>query len=131
MATFSGKNGKVFVDPSDLTDCQNWTLNLESNNPEFGGTANAGHKTSVDGVKRSSGSFELKVDKEDPVYDRIKPGQAVTLELYEDATRKWSVPARIENIELTSDQDEGEAFSASVSFSPRGAWTYPDGTVSE
>ena len=122
---FSGKDGKVRIGASDLAEITGWTFNPTSNNPSWASSSTGGYKTRVAGVKDGSGSIEGKYDKTDPIDDSIKEGDCVTLELFQDATRKFIVPAIIEGMTFEQDMDDGEVVSWSADFATTGAWTYP------
>lgn len=126
----SGKDGKISLGSSDFACVRNWSLTITSNNPQFGSSCSAGHKSSVGGVKSATVSFEIIVDFEDYIFDRIKPGDSATLLLYEDETRNWSVPVRIDSMSETVDVDDGGEITVSVDASSNGAWVYPDGSTS-
>lgn len=130
MANKSGRCGKIVLGASDFADVSNWSLTISSNNPEFSHSGSSGHKVSVGGVKSASVSFNAVLNTDDPLYDRIKPGDGVTLLLHEDATRKWTVPVRITSIADEVDISDGGEITLAVEAAANGAWTYPDGTVS-
>ena len=130
MSLHSAKNGKATIGASDLAHCRNLTWEITSNNPRFGTSGTAGHGTSVAGRKDASGSGSFVHDTDDPIYDRIKPGDSITLLCYETATRNWSFPARVDRISGEIQIDEGGELTTEFDWSSMGAWTYPDGTVS-
>lgn len=131
MATHvSGKDGMVKVGSTKLPSIRKWSLNLKSNNPKFATSDAAGHKVSVAGVKDGEVSFEAVLDTTDVIYSTYKPGTLVTLLLYENATRYWTVPARIESIAGECDINDGGELVVPYTASTYGAWTYPDGTLS-
>lgn len=136
MATISGKNGKVITGSSDWAHVSNWSLTITSNNPQYGSSGTTGHKTSVAGVKSCSGTIEVVHDVADPLFeavgssDAVVPGLSVTLLLYENAARYWSIPARIESVAEEVDIDDGGYVTVTCEFTGMGAWTYPDLTIS-
>lgn len=130
MAKISGKNGKILVGSSTLPGIRKWSADLKSNNPQFATSDAPGHKVSVAGVKSGTVSFEAVLDDGDVIYEDYKPGQEVTLKLYENATRFWIVPVRIEGIKGEADINDGGELVVPYEATCNGAWTYPDGTVS-
>lgn len=127
---FSGKNGKVQIGSSDLTEIKNWKLNVKSNNAQFGSSASAGHKKSVAGTKSGTVSFQIVLAAEDLIWDRLRPGDAVTLKLVYAASELFTVPVRIEDMDFNVDVNDGGEVTCDVSASTNGAWTYPDSVVS-
>src|SRR5437868_3112917 len=129
-ANYSGKNGKVRIGSSDILDCKNWKFSEKSNNSQFGSSSSAGHKKSVAGTKSGSVTFQVAIAAGDLLWDRFRPGDAVTLLLYYDATHSFSVPVRIDDMEISVDVNEGSEVTVDVTASTNGAWTYPDSQVS-
>lgn len=136
MTTISGKDGKVLVGVSDYAEIRNWNLTINSNNPQYGSSTTAGHKKSVAGVKSGTVSFAQVLETEDAIYESVKPGEAVTLLLYElkdsgqGTNRNWSVPVRIESLAEDVDVDDGGEVTVGVEATTNGAWTYPNDEVS-
>ena len=130
MAKISGKNGKILVGNTTLPAIRKWTFDFKSNNPQFATSDAPGHKVSVGGVKSGTVSFEAVLDDGNVIYENYKPGQEVTLKLYENATRFWTVPVRIEGIKGEADINDGGELVVPYEATTNGAWTYPDGTVS-
>ena len=114
MAAFSGKNGKVIQGVTDIVDTMGWTLSLVSNNPAYASNATAGHKTRVVGIADNNGTFTFAVQS---AAAEITQGQAVTLKLYMNATKFWTVPAVIDNVPYNTDINEGGIVTATASFS--------------
>ncbi len=125
MSVISGKDGKVMIGATTLADITFWTLATASNNPAYASSATSGHKKRVAGVKDASGSIQGKLDVADPVTDDFDEGDAVTLLLYIDATRFYSVPAIIDSINFEVDIDTGEVIGWTADYSADGAWTKP------
>jgi hypothetical protein len=115
---------------SPYADIQGWEINLNANPKSYGSSSTAGHKASVAGVRQCTCSFNAILNTDEPVYDSLKVGDQLTLLLYEDDSRKWTVPVTISTMGETVDMDEGELISVPIEAVSNGAWTYPDGTVS-
>jgi hypothetical protein len=125
MAAYSGKNGLVKSGSTQLAEITGWKLSTKSNNPAWNSSTSSGSKKRVAGVKDGSGSFDLKVDDSDEIYDTLVEGDSVTLNLYLNATKFFAVPALIDNIDYDVDINDGEVVAATVAFSTNGAWTKP------
>ncbi len=131
MAThLSGKNGKVKVGGVALSSIRKWSTKLNSNNPKYASSDTPGHKVSVAGVKEGTVSFEAVLDTDSVLYSGYKPGDAVTLQCYENATRMWVFPVRIDSLGEDVDINDGGEIVVQYEASMNGAWTYPDGTTS-
>ena len=131
MATHvSGKNGKVMVGGSALSSIRKWSAKLNSNNPKYASSATPGHKVSVAGVKEGTVSFEAVLDTDSVIYSGYKPGDGVTLLCYENGTRYWTFPVRIDSVGEEVDINDGGEIVVSYEASMNGAWAYPDGTAS-
>ena len=126
MPTISGKDGHVKIGAADVAEITAWSLNTTSNNPAYASSSTGGYKRRVSGVKDATGSIAFKLDPADPVTDDFDEGDHVTLLLYVDATRFYSVPAVIDAINLEVDIDSGDIIGGRAEFSANGAWTKPD-----
>ena len=125
MAGFSGQNGKVLSGDTTLAQITKWRYNPKSNNPAWASSSAPGQKTRVAGVKDSNGSFDFMEDDTSPVRATLTPGSLVTLKLYEDATRFFTVPAVIDDLSFETDINDGGPVSGSANFSQTAAPTYP------
>ena len=121
----SGTGGNVQAGGSDLVEIKNWTFTRSSNNPSWASNVSAGYTKRVAGVKDGTVSMEFVYDFADSIEDRIKEGDSVTLLLFSDATRQYSVPAIVDSLEFNSDMDDGEPFGGTITASTNGAWTDP------
>ena len=130
MAVESGKDGKIMIGGSDIGDIKNWKFTRNANNKSYASSRTAGHTKVVKGVKSGTVSFELVLDPDDPIEDRINEGDDVTLLLYRDASRYWSVPVRIESMDDSVNIEEGDPPTVSVEAQTNGAWTSPAGDTS-
>ena len=126
MATISGKDGKVKIGSVTLADITHWTLRTNALLSSYASSATAGYRRRVAGVKEGSGTIDGKLDPADPISDDFDEGSAVTLLLYLDATRYYTVPAVIESFRLEVDIDRGEVLGWHAEFSSSGAWTKPN-----
>lgn len=125
MATISGKDGKVVAGGVELADIVQWSLTTRSHNPAYASSSTGGFKKRIAGVKDGSGAVAFKLDPDDAITDQISEGDAVTLLLYVDATRYYSVPALIDTLRLEVDIDSGDIVGGVAEFSTNGAWTKP------
>jgi hypothetical protein len=125
MATFSGKDGKVLIGATPLADITAWTLRTLSGNPAYASSSTGGYRKRVPGVKDAQGTVRFKLNPADPITDDLDAGAAVTLLLYVDATRFYTVPAVIDALRLEVDIDSGDIVGGVAEFSANGAWTKP------
>jgi hypothetical protein len=125
MAGESGKNGKVLVGSTTVAEVTGWTLNRTSNNPSWGSSSVAGEKQRVAGVKDATGSFDFKYDPADRIHSAISEGDAVTLNLYTNATDYFVVPAVVDGITYTVDMNDGDITGGTCNFSQTAAITEP------
>ena len=121
----SGKDGKVLMGATVIGNCKKIALSTKSNNPQFAHESSDGYKVSVAGVKSGSLSFDLVLDTQAAAYNLIDVGDAVTLKIYEDDTRFWSIPCRIDDIDENIDIDGGGEVTLGYKASTNGAWTKP------
>lgn len=125
MAGISGKNGKIMIGSSNLTDCTGWTFDREVEIHKYGSCSSNGFKKKVDGTKDGMGTISGKYDPDDPIEDYIEEGDHVTLLLYVDASKFYSVPAIIAKLSVKVDVDSGEPVSWDADFEADGQWTLP------
>lgn len=136
MAGFSGKGGYVKAGSTQVAEVTKWNFKATSNNPAWASSDTAGYKTRVAGVKDGSGSLEMKVDRTSLFLATLTEGTLVTLHLYAEEhfdtatppvedSKKWDIPAIIDDYDINVDIDGGEAVSVTVAFSTVGAWTAP------
>jgi hypothetical protein len=126
----SGKLGKITLGASDFAHVRNWRLNLTSNNKKYASSTTSGHENTTKGAFGGTVSFDLVLDHEDRIEERIKIGDQVTLLLLTDETNSYSVPVRIASMDNEVQIEEGEPPTVSVEADCHGPWTYPDGTAS-
>ncbi|MCE9604568.1 MAG: hypothetical protein K8U03_06640 [Planctomycetia bacterium] len=125
MSVMSGKDGKVMIGVATIADVTKWTLRTTSNNVAYASSSTAGFRRRVAGVKDGSGTIAFKLDVDDPITNRLNEGQAVTLLLYLDDVRHYSVPAVIDALQWEVDIDRGDILGGIAEFSIDGAWTKP------
>lgn len=126
MATKSGKDGKVLIDSTALAAITHWSLRTVSHNPAHASSATGGVKTRSPGVKDSSGTIRFKLDFSDPITSQFVEGSLVTLKLYLDATRFYTVPAIIDALEFADiDIDDGRTIGGVATFSGTGPVVLP------
>jgi hypothetical protein len=126
----SAKLGKITMGASDFAHVRNWKLNLTANVKKYATSTTAGHEATTKGAFGGTVSFDLVLDHDDRIEDRIKVGDQVTLLLYTDETKYYSVPCRISSMDNEVQIEEGEPPTIAVEADCHGAWTYPDGTLS-
>lgn len=126
MATKSGKDGKVLAGSATLASITHWSLRTVSHNPAHASSATGGVKTRNPGVKDSSGTIRFMLDFTSPITAQFVEGSLVTLKLYLDATRFYTVPAIIDAIDFADiDIDDGRTIGGVASFSGVGPVVAP------
>lgn len=130
MAVESGQFGKIAIGSSDLNDIRDWSFDMDPSNKLYSSSSTPSHKKTVPGVKAGKVNFNMYFDVEEDVHATIKGGDLVTLLLHTDATRKFTVPARIGPVRVNVAIEEGDPIEVSVEADTHGAWTYPNGDVS-
>ena len=126
MATKSGKDGKVMIGSTTLASITHWKLRTFAQNPAHASSATGGVKTRNPGVKDASGEISFLLDFTDPITDQLEEGALVTLKLYLDATKFYSVPAIIDAIEFSDvDMDDGRTIGGTAKFSGTGPVVKP------
>ena len=125
MATISGKSGKVMIGATALAEITDWTFHASSVNHAYASSSTGGYRKRVAGVKDASGGISFKLDPAAPITNNFDEGSSVTLLLYLDATRFYSVPAVIDSVHLAVDISSGDVLGGTALFSANGAWTKP------
>jgi len=126
MALFSGKDGKLFVDSTELADITRWRFKTVAKNVAYASSATGGFRRRLKGVKDGSGSLQFKLNATDPLTEQFDEGDQITLKLYVDATHFFTVPAVIDAIETVTEIEDGNVVGGTVEFSTDGAWTEPN-----
>jgi hypothetical protein len=125
MATISGKNGRIKIGSTTLADITLWQLVTRAGNPAYASSATQGWKTRREGVRDASGTVRFKLDLADPITDDFDEGDPVTLLLYLDATRFYTVPAIIDSLAWEVDINDGDVIGGVAEFSATGPITKP------
>lgn len=123
MAVFSGKNGTLLIDATEITPISNWTLGITSDNRSYAANDTSGWKQRVAGVRDCRGTFRCMLDDAGNV--PVDEGDAITLKLQVDATGNnyYTVPAVVDKIDVECDISDGEILALIVEFSGNGAVT--------
>lgn len=124
-AGFSGKDGTVKIGSTDICEVRNWKFNPKSNNPKYASNKTSGYKRTVAGVKEATGSISGAWDNANDFLAVVDVGTDVTLKLYTNTTKFFSVPAVIDDVSVNVDIDNGEIVGWDANFSSNGAWTNP------
>ena len=106
-----------------LPHVRSWSLSVVADNPEFGSSSTAGWKGRVVGMRDASGSIECYGDDTERINAILKPQDTGTIELYENATLKWSIPAIIDSVDVEGNPESGDPVSVTINFSATGALT--------
>lgn len=130
MTVESAKTGKIALSGSDFAEVRNWSFSKSANVKTYASSSTSGHQKTVKGMFSGTVSFDVVLDPDDTIEDRIKPGDQVTLTLYRNASDSFSVPCRIASLDDEVQIEEGEPPTVSCEAESHGAWTYPDGSTS-
>ncbi len=125
MSLETGDDGKVLIGSTPLADITAWSLETTTRSVAYASSATGGYRKRLAGVKEGRGRIQFKLDVANPLTNQFDEGSAVTLLLYLDATRFYSVPAVIDSIQIQVDIDGGELIGGQADFSTDGAWTKP------
>lgn len=125
MATISGKNGLVKIGSTTLADITKWNLTTTASNPAYASSATQGWRTRREGVRDARGEMRFKLDFADPITDDFDEGSAVTLLLYLDAARFYTVPAIIDSLSWEVDINTGEVIGGTAEFGATAPITKP------
>ncbi len=125
MSGISGKNGYAKIGATNIAEVTGWSFKPSSNNSAWGSSDSSGYKKRVAGTKDGSGSIEGKYDPSTSFIGVIDVGTEVTLLLYINATKYYSVPSIIDSYDLSVDINDGEVVGFSADFSTNGTWTNP------
>lgn len=114
-------------DSSNVACLRNWRFREQSNNPKFSDSDSNGHQLSVPGKLSGTVNFDVYYDFDEPLENRFRSGQLVTLQLHRDATRKYTITARVESIESDADVEGDTPQGCACECSTYGPWEYPNG----
>lgn len=126
----SSKLGKITLGASDFAHVRNWRFSKTSNNKKYASSTSGGHELTTKGPFGGTVSFDLVLDPDDRIEERINVGDQVTLELYQDGSNYWSVPVRIASMDDEVQIEAGEPPTIACEADCHGAWTQPDGSAS-
>ncbi len=118
----SGKNGSVKIGDA-VAEITRWSFAKQAVSSRYASNSSGGFKRTLAGAKSGSGQIEFKfdVDAASPLVE----GASVTLLLYLDATRFYSVPAVLTQVQIDVNIDKGDVVSGAARFETDGAWTEP------
>ncbi|MDZ4781242.1 MAG: hypothetical protein SGJ19_13390 [Planctomycetia bacterium] len=125
MSVISGKDGKVMIGVTAVANITFWNFSTLAQNPAYASSATAGHRKRLGGVKDGGGVIRGKLDLTDAVTNDVNEGDSVTLLLYLNATKFYSVPAVIDRLQFEVDIDSGDVVGWEAEFGANGAWTKP------
>ncbi len=125
MALETGDDGKVMIGGGTLADITAWTFETFARNVAYASSATGGYRKQIVGVKDGRGTIQFKLDVSDALTDQFDEGSAVTLLLYLDGSRFYSVPAVIDSIKMAVEIDRGDLIGGAAEFSTNGAWIKP------
>lgn len=118
MAVFSGCAGKVLADDDELAHVRRWSFTWAVEPRSYSSSSTNCVKQRIAGPKDvTGGRVEVYVDDSDPLEGDVMIGDLVTLKLYENATRFWTITnAMIVSIEPGADIEEGNNVGATMNF---------------
>jgi hypothetical protein len=125
MAIFTGDDGKVLIGGTPLADISAWSLEMRAATKSYASSATGGYRKQVIGSRHGAGTVRFLLDPADPITDKLDKGAAVTLKLYLDDTRFFSVPAIIAAVRLNIEIDEGKLVGGEAEFVTQGEWAKP------
>ena len=125
MAVESGKTGKIVISGSDVYEVKNWKLSRSGNTKTYASSSTAGYQRTVPGNFSGTISFEVVLDPSHPLEDQMDVGDQVSLLLYRNASKYWTVPCRISSMDDDVNIEEGEPPTISCEADTHGAWTNP------
>lgn len=123
MAAISGQYALVKIGASSVAECQGFTWTRTCILHAYASCATGGFKKRVAGTRDGNGSINGVFNPDDAPEDYFDEGDAVTLLLYVDASSYYSVPAVIENLEISADIDDGAIMPWSASWGQNGAYS--------
>jgi hypothetical protein len=131
MTVKSARFGKMRLGASDFAEVRNISIEFRANNPVKSSSANPGFEERVTGRRGATVTFEVYYDEDDPIEDRVKEGDLVSLEAFMDyrESGKWTIPVRISSMSYSIPISEDDPPTCNVEGESHGAWTYPDETT--
>ncbi len=126
MATKSGKDGRVEIGPTAVASITAWQLTIQASSLAYTSSATGGAVARLPGAKDARGSIVFQLDFTSPITESLEEGTLVTLKLYLDRTRFYTVPAVIDAIEFEPiDVVMGDPIGGKIIFSGAGPITSP------
>ncbi len=127
-----GHKGSLVHGASGINDVRDWSFAMAGNNKEYSGSSTPKHKKTSEGVKSGKLSWNMYFATVEDVFVRLKIGQLTTLiaNLDTDAAKFFSIPCRIESMDVKEPIEEGDPVEVSCEATAHGAWVYPNGDVS-
>ncbi len=125
MGLITGDEGKVLAGGVAIADITGWTFRTTVARRNYSSSATNGHERQLPGANSGRGAFSFQLDVANPLTDQLEEGSSVTLRLYVDATRYYSVPALIEALEMRVDVNGDKLVGGDAEFAADGAWTKP------
>jgi hypothetical protein len=125
MSLETGDDGQVLIGSTPLADITAWSLETVTRAVAYASSATGGFRKRLPGVKDGRGRIQFMLDVASPLTNQLDEGSAVTLLLYLDATRFYTVPAVIDALRIEVDIDGGKLIGGQAEFSTNGAWTKP------
>src|SRR5262245_22728997 len=108
MSLETGDDGKVVIGGTPLADITAGSLETAARSVSYASSASGGFRRRLPGVKEGRGQIRFQMDVANPLTNQFDEGTAVTLLLYLDATRFYTVPAVIDSLRIDVDIDGGE-----------------------
>ena len=127
-----GHKGSLVYGASGINDVRDWSFAMAGNTKEYSSSSTPSHKKTSAGVKSGKLSWNMYFATLEDVFVRLKVGAQVTLiaNLDVDAAKFFSIPCRIDTMDIKQPIEEGDPVEVSVEAMSHGAWVYPDGTTS-
>ena len=125
MALETGDDGKVMIGGTALADITEWSFETTARSVAYASSATLGYRKRIAGAKEGRGRIAFKLNVDEAITNQFDEGSEVTLRLYLDATRFYTVPAVIDNVAMGVEIDGGALVGGTAAFSTNGAWTKP------
>lgn len=119
----SGKDGTVKVGGSAKALITGWDMTIETVTDRFGSNESSGYKTTLAGQKSATANVNGQFNSA-ATRDFIE-GSTYALELFTDATHKYSFSAICKSWRITTDIKEGMTVGFTAVFESSGAVTDP------
>lgn len=118
MSLRTGCRGKILIDDVEVAEVRNWSFSWVATLKEYASSSTSCAKKRIGTQKDvQGGRFEVYIDDADRIDAMIEPGDVVTLKLYEDATKFWTITdTTIGSLDPATDIENDEIVGASVAF---------------